>query len=380
MKIAFTIVTIDFFPNAISLGDSITKHNPEYQFIIGMVDKREAFPDMQFSSKYPIIEIEEVNVPDFQERYERYNIFELVCSLRPVFAEYIAHKYEASTLLYFDSDMLVFNKLSYVEEILETNAIALTPHTCHHIGQEDSRLPAEEQILLRVGVINSGFFGLNMTRKSSNAFLLFWKEQLEYDCLADFDRGLFLDQKCLDLSLIFFEDLHIIRHLGYNMAHYNLRERKLNLRDKEYYVNDQDPLVIYHYSGYNWKDTSIISKYQNRFTLQQREDLKEVLELYSEQLIANDISQYYSLKSYYSKTPIPRVTPFEKISELEKELSFSKIKLTDQQNRIQNQIGEISTLSILKNQSEQELEIIKSSKFWKVTEKYWRLKSWLFNK
>ena len=43
MKIAFTICSLNYFSQALSLGESLKKTNPQYEFIIGLVDKLDAF-------------------------------------------------------------------------------------------------------------------------------------------------------------------------------------------------------------------------------------------------------------------------------------------------------------------------------------------------
>jgi len=39
MKIAFTICSLNYFAQALSLGESLNKTNPQYQYVIGLVDK-----------------------------------------------------------------------------------------------------------------------------------------------------------------------------------------------------------------------------------------------------------------------------------------------------------------------------------------------------
>ena len=39
MKIAFTICSLNYFAQALSLGESLSKTNPHYKYVIGLVDR-----------------------------------------------------------------------------------------------------------------------------------------------------------------------------------------------------------------------------------------------------------------------------------------------------------------------------------------------------
>lgn len=353
MKIAYTSITIDYFAHALALGDSIRKYNPDYTFVIGLIDKRSHFPDHIFSEKYPVVEVDKIDAKEFLGMSERYTLFELSCAMKPFFAEYLIQKHSPDILLYFDSDILVYNNFTHLEEILNSSAVALTPHVLQSISDKDLTLFPQDSSFIGAGVINTGFIGMNVRLEQTTPFLKWWKEKLVYQCLSDKQTGLFLDQKWLNLALLFFDDTKIIRHPGYNIAHYNLQERSVSLKDDTFYVNDQYALMFYHYTGYDWKQPNIISKYQNRFTIEELSQVNILLKIYTEALIQNGVEVYSILQSYYHN---PLNEKFKREKDL---IAFYQLNI---------------------KKLEKELSDIKNTKLWKWKEKVKKIRSIFINR
>jgi hypothetical protein len=68
MTIAFTICSINYLAQARTLGDSLKSTNPDVLFFIGLVDALNGveFED-SYAPKYPMIEIDKIEIRDFQE-------------------------------------------------------------------------------------------------------------------------------------------------------------------------------------------------------------------------------------------------------------------------------------------------------------------------
>ncbi|MEI8031657.1 MAG: hypothetical protein WCH35_17930 [Comamonadaceae bacterium] len=122
--------------------------------------------------------------------------------------------------------------------------------------------------------------------KSSEKFLDWWMTKLYRDCVVDIPRGLFVDQKWIDLVPGFFSDSIIIRDPSYNVAYWNLHEREFSGGMNNWKV-DGTPLAFFHFSGYTPISPHILSKHQNRHKLSNLPELKSLTDLYSDQLILN---------------------------------------------------------------------------------------------
>ncbi|HEV7786273.1 MAG TPA: hypothetical protein VGQ28_13095, partial [Thermoanaerobaculia bacterium] len=146
---------------------------------------------------------------------------------------------------------------------------------------DDKRVPGEREILLS-GIYNLGFLGLAFNERTL-AFLDWWKERLYRWCLHEVDKGLFVDQRWMDLAPAFLPRAEILRDPGYNVAYWNLSHRTLAQRGGAWWVGDV-PLRFFHFSGYDFNRPDSISKFQNRYTFAERPDVLPLFELYGESI------------------------------------------------------------------------------------------------
>ena len=291
MKIAYTLCTNSYLGMAKSLADSFTEHNPDYHFIIGLVDKWNDSIKRNHFEKYEIIEVEKLNnVASFSEMSKKYKVFELCFAMKPFFADYLLNKYEsAEYILYFDSDIYFFNSISHLETTFKKSSVTIAPH----ITKPANDNSYTENLVKISGMYNAGFFVVNRSGESAK-FLKWWQEKL-----TNFCYGATGDQEWLSFLPLFFDKVTILNDSGINVAHWNLNERFLSSIDNLYIMNDEDKLVFYHYSGFNYKKPDIISShYKAKYTSE-----KELIKLLH--TIANSLDTNNSLinctnvKSYY---------------------------------------------------------------------------------
>jgi hypothetical protein len=106
----------------------------------------------------------------------------------------------------------------------------------------------EELVNLKDGAFQVGFLGLNKTAESRR-FLTWWAARCRDYAIVDYKKGLFLDQKWLNLVPCFFKEVYILRDPGYHMASWNLSQRKLVRKGaNQYYVNGR-PLAFFQSRG-----------------------------------------------------------------------------------------------------------------------------------
>jgi hypothetical protein len=110
---------------------------------------------------------------------------------------------------------------------------------------------------------------------------------------------MFTDQIWINFVPLFFKKVHVLMHPGYNMAYWNLHERKLTKANNQYLVNDREKLVFFHYSGFKTEIPNTISKYQNRFTFEDKIELFEIFQLYANYVESNNHKFYQKFTCYY---------------------------------------------------------------------------------
>jgi hypothetical protein len=318
MTLAFTICSINYLAQARTLGDSLRQTNPDYQYVIGLVDKlsEARLPD-ELLPVYPMLEVDKIGIPDFAAMCDRYDITELNTAVKPFFIDYFYKSYpDATEVIYFDPDIIVFQPLDQLNEALKTYSLVLTPHICS--PTPDWERP-NDQHHLNTGIFNLGFIGLR-NDATARSFVNWWKNRLVYECRIDLCEGLFVDQHWVNFAPVYYDNVLIDLHLGYNVAYWNLHERYLHQNtagqwqvtsSDEVGPKSEEPLQFFHYSGYNPERPNEISKYQTRFTFvastqqkKQRPDAKPLFDLYRDRLLANHNDQYREYPCVYIKPPV----------------------------------------------------------------------------
>lgn len=298
MKIAFTICSNNYLAQAKTLGDSLSETNPDYQFYIGLVDKLSTEIDYTKEIGYNIIPVDEIGIPNFDDLWKKYSIIEFNTCVKPFYFEYFIKYFpNLEYLFYLDPDTYVYDNLSLIEnEFGPDGYTLLTPHIITPI-QIDDKMPGEN-LFLNFGIYNLGFLGLKQPQQNYK-LLDWWKERtyhLGYDQPAN---GLFVDQLWFNLVPIFFSKVVISKHLGLNMAPWNLHERSLSEINDNYFVNKTDPLVFYHFSNYKFTSQNAISTYYTRYNFDNNENLKQIYQNYHKLIIKNGIHKIEKIKCFY---------------------------------------------------------------------------------
>lgn len=291
-----TIVSKNYIAQARTLVDSYLEHHPdEYVFVL-LVDKVEGFIDKE-NEKYTLIELEELdNINDIYSFCFKYNILELNTAVKPFFLEYLFKKYNLDKLVYFDPDIMIMRPIDKIFDILDENSIIITPHITKPI-EIDEFSPCE-MTFLKAGTYNLGFIAMSCYEKVKRV-LKWWQERLYYYCISDFGKGLFVDQKWIDLLPSLFDDIYILRGNEFNVAYWNLHERTITFTNNKFYSNDKE-IVFFHFSGFDI-NLNEISKYQNRFNLKNNKSLFELFNLYRDKLVQNEYFEASKWPYYYNK-------------------------------------------------------------------------------
>jgi hypothetical protein len=293
-SIVFTLCSNNYLAHAKTLGDSLLSKAPGTRFIIGLVDKRHPEVDYNVFRSFDIIGYDEIDCPEFSEMILRYNVVEFNTAVKPFYFEHLFKKYGRNSVVYYvDPDIVFYSGLAQLNEILGSNNFVITPHlTMAH----ENILP-NELAALRDGLYNLGFIGIKHSDESLR-FLKWWQDRLKTYCVIDRPKGLFVDQIWINFLPIMFRGVCVLGHLGYNMAWWNITERKLISRDDGYYVNDEkSKLVFFHFSGFKPGNNKRIGRISNpEFTFEARPDLSKIFSEYEKLLIGNSYFQYSRLK------------------------------------------------------------------------------------
>ncbi len=274
----FTICARNYLGFAFTLCASLRKHHPTAQIVIWLLDEGEVpdLPDGIVARFVPHI----VERGDWLELSLNFNIRELATAVKPLC--FLRHLEEAAErVLYIDPDILAFRPFDEALELLDQGAQGvLTPHIMQPLPRDGAQ--PDDLELLGAGVFNLGFLAVGKGPETDQ-FLRWWSGWLRTHCFEDKSSGTFTDQKWVNFAPAFCPSYRILRHPGYNVAYWNLPQRTLDTTGDEWHVDGQ-PLVFFHFSGFNPKIPEVLSKHQNRLTVKRGSPLARLLRHYADLL------------------------------------------------------------------------------------------------
>jgi hypothetical protein len=312
MKVAFTICSNNYLAKAKVVADTFIENHPEYRFFLFLIDKRDTRVDYNEFSSYAFLEAQEA-VAGLEDLARKYNIIELSTAIKPACALYLFEQHQAEIAFYLDPDLQIFNRFTEVEDALYTHNFVLTPHFCSPI--DDGKYPSDIDLMV-YGIYNLGFIALKNSSESIK-LLTWWHERLMKYCFMRPSQGMFTDQLWMNYAPIYFQGAYVLKHLGYNMANWNLYERRLSEAQNRLVVNEEFQLKFFHFSHYQFHNPNTISKHQNRYTLESRSDLKNLFNGYQAKLVKNKQADLENIGGYYNEIYSKVQADIEKQKDLE---------------------------------------------------------------
>jgi glycosyltransferase involved in cell wall biosynthesis len=279
-----TIVARNYLPFARVLADSFQEHHPEGRFVTLVLDPLDSSDGERFEvwSPYDLgIDRREVH-----RMAMIYDVKELATAVKPFLLKRLLEE-GLTDVAYFDPDIWIFTPLEDIAELAREHSIVIGPHLSAPLPNDGLR-PTELRIL-RAGVFNLGFIAVG---SRATPFLDWWSEHLRRDCLVAVDKGLFVDQRWIDLVPAFFEH-HILRDPAVNVAYWNVAGRDIESRDARYEI-DGMPLRFFHFSGFDPREPHLLSAHvpeEPRARLSQAPGLARLCRAYAEKLFDKGFGQ-----------------------------------------------------------------------------------------
>jgi hypothetical protein len=291
----FTLCSVNYLAHAITLGDSLAEHNPDYHFVIGLVDRLPEGLNMA-RCPYEVIPVEKLGMENFWDMVERYDVVEFNTAVKPFYMEYLYERDpDVQAVIYLDPDIVIYSTLQPLADKLSQYSIILTPHHCTY-DDSDTNLYFE-QCVLNFGVYNLGFIATSRS-DVTRAFLKWWKKRLRLNCYYQPATGYFVDQLWMTLAPLYFSGVYVDKDPGYDMAYWNLFERRLTRRNGQYLVNDEQPLRFYHFSGFDPAKPGHIFRRPRMHiaTFSERPDIKPIYDDYRQRLFDRDLAVFKTYK------------------------------------------------------------------------------------
>ncbi|MEM5518901.1 glycosyltransferase family 4 protein [Henriciella sp. AS95] len=303
----FTICSANYLAYAKTLHASLQAADPAAakNFFIVLVDER-LDPEIENALPCKVVYAEDLGIEAFWDMAFRYSVMELNTAVKPAAILHFMDR-GFGRVMYLDPDLYIIKPLKHVHEAHNAGSqVVLTPHSMQPL--EDSFDPDDVR-LMRTGAYNLGFASF-ADYPASRALLEWWHRRMLVDCRVDLENGLFVDQKFMDLAPSYGEDVHILRHPGYNVAYWNLASRPVSKQNSTWKVG-RHALHFFHFSGVVPGNPNVFSKHQNRFGVDDIGPLKGLLDEYLEQLDkqGHDVfsTMPYGFGAYENGQPVPDI-------------------------------------------------------------------------
>lgn len=291
--IFFTICSKNFLGYALALYRSLVAHQASVHFHVAVCDDLSNFDRLQFP--FEILSIDQLGIPNFDEMRRRYNITELNTAIKPFVFSYLFDSQPNQPVVYLDPDIFIVSPLDELNQLIEAGAdCVLTPH----ISEPAEYAEMSDDKFLQYGIYNLGFCMLRGTDEVRRV-ASWWGRRLETHCVIDLPNGLFVDQKWADLLPAFISNTKILRHPGYNVAYWNLSQRRVR-REEDVWTVNGEPLRFFHFSGNKIEDTSILSRHSSQFSIGNSGDVSLLLDQYRDEVFFNGHSHYTTVPYGFS--------------------------------------------------------------------------------
>lgn len=292
-KLAFcTVITQNYVPQAMTLYNSLIKHNREVPFYALIIDGEHSNP---FYAQMPFtcLFLKELNINNIEHMVIYYDAFEMCNAVRPSLIKYLMTHYNEDKVIYLDSDIFVTGSFEKVEQLMDDCLFSFTPHITEPLPL-DGKQPDDLQFL-NVGLYNSGFWMFRRHERSL-AMLDWLISRFEIYCFDNLERRMFCDQRLLPMLIqLHLADFKSLNNPEFNIAHWNLFQRDLSYHDNRYWVNDV-PVVFFHLSGFDSKVPNQLTHHLHRMTDEKLELMQPLFQQYIQLL--EDHAHYRSDAPY----------------------------------------------------------------------------------
>ncbi|RHK00938.1 hypothetical protein DW089_08860 [Acidaminococcus sp. AM05-11] len=239
--VIFTSICSNYLHKARTLAKSVKENISDSKFLVCLVE--DSIPQ-NASYEYfdEIVLAKDAWEGNFERFIFKHSIVEASTSVKGQFFRYLYKKFpNESQFVYLDPDTYVYSDFIELKELLKDNPIVLCPHLLQP-GNIDMELSSTAH-----GVYNLGFLGVNSSEEAQK-FINWWADRLFLFCYDDMGKGIFTDQKWVDLAPCFFNVL-ILKHRGYDFAPWSLLNCGMTEENDKIYIQG-DPLRFIHFSGY----------------------------------------------------------------------------------------------------------------------------------
>lgn len=243
--VCFTSFSFSYLAKARVLAESVKLHNPDWHMVALIGDQAPNGWKIDSTPFDGFVFLEQLEIPDVRSWTFEHDVIELCTAVKGPFLKQLLAE-GADKVVYLDPDTVVFDSMAPIERLLDTHSIVITPHQLE--PESDPQAIRDNEITaLNFGIYNLGFLAVR-NDDTGRRLAGWWNDRLIENCFDDRAHGFFVDQKWFDMVPALFDNVHILRDPGYNVASWNLSNRRIKIEaDGRIQVNGS-PLRFYHFT------------------------------------------------------------------------------------------------------------------------------------
>jgi hypothetical protein len=253
MVAVYTSITMSYLAKARVLAKSVKCHNPDFRFYLVLAEPAPKWlVDGIAAGREPfdrLISIDDLPIANKSGWRFGLDVVECCTGVKAMALKLLQEEYAEEQVIYLDPDIVVFNNLNEIVRSLREYSILLTPH-CPVAETETEAIVCNEISSLAHGVYNLGFIAVASDGEGKR-LARWWSQRLQHFCHNDIPNGLFTDQRWIDLVPAQFAGVKILRDAVYNVASWNITQRRVSGTVPDAILCDGRPLAFYHFSGIN---------------------------------------------------------------------------------------------------------------------------------
>lgn len=301
----YTSFTFAYAARAMILADTLRRHHPGWVLAAAVVDRHPGgTPLARLLPEFDqVVGTEELGIPQMPGWLFRHDVVEACTAVKgAMLCRLLADGYDA--VIYLDPDIAVFGPMAEALEALSSSSILLTPHQAAP-NLADKAFDDNEMTSLLFGTYNLGFVAVR-NDGTGREFAAWWAARLHRACYDAPERGIFTDQRYVDLVPGLFDGVRILRDPAYNVASWNLSTRQVTIGgDGVIRVNGR-PLRFFHFTKVDGVGVAMLDRYAG-----DNVEVFELLAWYKRELKRNGHHPAAALPWHYGRftngVPIPTV-------------------------------------------------------------------------